>query len=71
MCGCVCRLAGAREASYPGYAVVLSPVWLFFHAHVLDVLLDASACIKCTACLVVFIYLIQALNDSTMCMFPQ
>jgi len=52
---CVWGLAGACEARYPAYTVVLSFVWLFFHAHILEALPP----IKCMAHLVIFcMYLI-------------
>lgn len=51
-------LAGACEANYPGYTVVLSSVCLFFHAHILEVLPAVLAYIKYMAYLVLSMRLI-------------
>lgn len=73
MCVCVYRLAGACEASYPGYTVVLSSV--FFHAHILDILPAVLALYEVhwlLGCFYLFnIQWALTLDDLIMCMFPQ
>lgn len=51
-------VAGACEANYPCYTVVLSSVCLFFHGHILEVLPAVLAYIKYMAYFVISMYLI-------------